>query len=79
MSVAIIPMAAEFGWSASTAGADADAAATDAYETAFALEMSKRKKDARGTVLHGYDRAVHGDTASERLDLRAATKSDKYC
>lgn len=64
---------------AAKAGADADAAASDAYETAFALEMSKRKKDARGTVLHGYDRAVHGETATERLDLRAATKSDKYC
>jgi hypothetical protein len=29
-------------------------------------------------VLHGYDRKVKGVTASERLDLRAASKADKF-
>lgn len=27
----------------------------------------------KGKVLHGYDRAVHGLTAEERLDIRAGT------
>jgi len=31
------------------------------------------------TILHGYSHAVTGKTAQERLDLRAASKADKYC
>ena len=27
----------------------------------------------------GYDRKVNGDTAEERLDLRCAMKTDKFC
>ena len=27
----------------------------------------------------GYDRKVNGDTAQERLDLRCAMKTDKFC
>eukprot|EP00798_Chlamydomonas_sp_ICE-L_P015502 gene15502-21589_t len=30
-------------------------------------------------ILHGYDRKVTGNTAEERLDMRAATKADKFC
>jgi hypothetical protein len=30
-------------------------------------------------ILHGYTTKVKGDTASERLDMRAATKADKFC
>ena len=30
-------------------------------------------------ILHGYSHKVKGDTASERLDMRAATKADKFC
>lgn len=30
-------------------------------------------------VLTGYDRVVTGVNASERLDIRAAVKADKFC
>lgn len=30
-------------------------------------------------ILHGYDKVVTGKTASERLDMRSATKHDKFC
>ena len=30
-------------------------------------------------VLTGYDRVVMGVNASERLDIRAAVKADKFC
>jgi hypothetical protein len=30
-------------------------------------------------ILHGYSSKVKGETASERLDMRAATKADKFC
>jgi len=30
-------------------------------------------------ILHGYTAAVKGNTAEERLDMRAAMKSDKFC
>ncbi len=31
------------------------------------------------TVLHGYSSKVTGKNAEERLDLRCAAKSDKFC
>lgn len=30
-------------------------------------------------ILHGYTKKVTGKTAEERLDLRSAAKSDKFC
>lgn len=30
-------------------------------------------------ILHGYTKKVKGKTAEERLDMRAAMKSDKFC
>merc|ERR1711976_1153586 len=32
-----------------------------------------------GKILHGYQREVYGDTAEERLDIRTASKADKFC
>lgn len=61
------------------------------YEDEFFLEMEKAKKGhAKDTpwgqgykkapkILHGYTAAVKGNTAEERLDMRAAMKSDKFC
>ena len=34
---------------------------------------------AAPAILHGYDKAVSGKTAEERLDMRAATKTDRFC
>eukprot|EP00746_Dinoflagellata_sp_MGD_P026794 gnl/MRDRNA2_/MRDRNA2_163175_c0_seq1.p1 gnl/MRDRNA2_/MRDRNA2_163175_c0~~gnl/MRDRNA2_/MRDRNA2_163175_c0_seq1.p1 ORF type:complete len:288 (-),score=52.26 gnl/MRDRNA2_/MRDRNA2_163175_c0_seq1:42-905(-) len=36
-------------------------------------------KNMYGKVLHGYDRPVYGKTVEERLDIRSASKSDKFC
>lgn len=53
------------------------------YEEEFDLEMKKLKQSRAAKtvpeVLHGYAAKVRGDTAEERLDLRAAMKSDKFC
>lgn len=61
------------------------------YEDEFALEMEKAKQGkAKSTpwgsgyrapppVLHGYQSKVSGKTPEERLDIRAAMKSDKFC
>ncbi|KAI8467683.1 MAG: hypothetical protein J3K34DRAFT_523565 [Monoraphidium minutum] len=60
------------------------------YEQEFDIEMSRLKQGkVRSTawgctyrappeILHGYDRKVTGQTASERLDMRSAAKSDKF-
>ncbi|GLI64945.1 hypothetical protein VaNZ11_008347 [Volvox africanus] len=61
------------------------------YEEEFDLE-TKRVKEGKAkntpwgcgyrappTILHGYTTKVTGKTAEERLDLRAAAKSDKFC
>lgn len=37
------------------------------------------RRNMHGKVLHGYDRPVYGKTAEERLDIRAASKTDKFC
>eukprot|EP00195_Chlamydomonas_chlamydogama_P008032 CAMPEP_0202900738 /NCGR_PEP_ID=MMETSP1392-20130828/12008_1 /ASSEMBLY_ACC=CAM_ASM_000868 /TAXON_ID=225041 /ORGANISM="Chlamydomonas chlamydogama, Strain SAG 11-48b" /LENGTH=128 /DNA_ID=CAMNT_0049587177 /DNA_START=74 /DNA_END=460 /DNA_ORIENTATION=+ len=60
------------------------------YEEEFEFE-TQRMKEAKGKstpwgsshrtapeILHGYTQKVTGATASERLDMRAATKSDRY-
>ncbi|CAL8462444.1 g1977 [Coccomyxa elongata] len=61
------------------------------YEKEFALEMEKAKEGkvkntpwgssfkAAPEILHGYDAPVTGKTAEERLDLRCAVKTDKFC
>lgn len=61
------------------------------YEQEFDLEMQRMKQGkARSTawgstyrapppVLHGYSAPVKGATASERLDMRASGKADKFC
>ncbi|EFJ49172.1 hypothetical protein VOLCADRAFT_104372 [Volvox carteri f. nagariensis] len=61
------------------------------YEEEFDLETKRVKEGkARSTpwgcgyrappaILHGYTAKVTGKTAEERLDLRAASKSDKFC
>lgn len=45
-------------------------------ERATAWGASYRKPPA---VLHGRTAPIRGDTAEERLDLRAASKADRYC
>jgi len=64
-----------------------------AYEKAFEIEarrLQQRRERASpwgasyrppppGAILHGRDRAIRGDTAEERLDLRSAAKADRYC
>lgn len=64
-----------------------------AYEKTFDLE-AKRLQQGRerstawgatyralppGAVLHGHSAPLRGDTAEERLELRAAAKADRYC
>lgn len=61
------------------------------YEEEFSLEMEKAKEGkVKNTpwgssyrdapeILHGYTVKVTGKTAEERLDMRAARKSDKFC
>ncbi|KAL6767417.1 hypothetical protein ACKKBF_B35150 [Auxenochlorella protothecoides x Auxenochlorella symbiontica] len=61
------------------------------YEQEFALEMQKAKAGkvkntpwgssyrAAPEILHGYDRKISGHTAEERLDMRVAIKTDKFC
>ncbi|GFR48480.1 hypothetical protein Agub_g10376 [Astrephomene gubernaculifera] len=61
------------------------------YEEEFDLETKRVKEGkARSTpwgtgyrappaILHGYTGKVTGKTAEERLDLRSASKSDKFC
>eukprot|EP00879_Flechtneria_rotunda_P002967 GHRR01003184.1.p1 GENE.GHRR01003184.1~~GHRR01003184.1.p1 ORF type:complete len:129 (+),score=46.39 GHRR01003184.1:327-713(+) len=61
------------------------------YEQEFDLEQQRMAKPKVKTtpwgssyreapeILHGYSHKVKGDTASERLDMRSATKSDKFC
>ncbi|EIE24026.1 hypothetical protein COCSUDRAFT_53195 [Coccomyxa subellipsoidea C-169] len=61
------------------------------YEQEFALEMQKAKEGkVKNTpwgssfkpppeILHGYSAPVTGKTAQERLDLRCAVKTDKFC
>lgn len=61
------------------------------YEQEFALEMEKAKEGKAKTtpwgsgyakgpeILHGYSKKVKGKTAEERLDMRAAMKTDKFC
>ncbi|GAB4817558.1 hypothetical protein N2152v2_004604 [Parachlorella kessleri] len=57
----------------------------------FDLEMAKAKEGkvkntpwgssfrAPPEILHGYAKKVKGKTAEERLDLRCAVKTDKFC
>jgi len=61
------------------------------YEEEFDLENARmltghKKNTPWGSshriapeILHGYDRKVTGVTAEERLDMRAATKTDRFC
>ncbi|KAK9819828.1 hypothetical protein WJX72_002823 [[Myrmecia] bisecta] len=61
------------------------------YEEEFALEMEKVKTGKVKTtpwgsssrapppILHGYSAPVTGKTAQERLDLRCASRTDKFC
>ncbi|CAK0751098.1 hypothetical protein CVIRNUC_002042 [Coccomyxa viridis] len=61
------------------------------YEQEFALEMQKAqdgkvKNTPWGSsfkkapeILHGYSAPVTGKNAEERLDLRCAIKTDKFC
>ncbi|KAF6252953.1 hypothetical protein COO60DRAFT_1704049 [Scenedesmus sp. NREL 46B-D3] len=61
------------------------------YEQEFELEQLRMAKPKVKTtpwgssyreapeILHGYTAKVRGDTPSERLDMRAATKADKFC
>eukprot|EP00878_Enallax_costatus_P004153 GHUV01004382.1.p2 GENE.GHUV01004382.1~~GHUV01004382.1.p2 ORF type:complete len:121 (+),score=37.86 GHUV01004382.1:250-612(+) len=61
------------------------------YEQEFELEQQRMAQPKVKTtpwgstyrpapeILHGYSHKVKGDTASERLDMRAATKADKFC
>lgn len=61
------------------------------YEQEFDLEQERMKKPkvkstpwgstyrAAPEILHGYSSKVTGRNASERLDMRAATKADKFC
>lgn len=61
------------------------------YEQEFDLEQQRMKKPkvkstpwgssyrAAPEILHGYTSKVTGKNASERLDMRAATKADKFC
>jgi len=75
-------------------GKEAEGPATTsqaAYEKEFEFEEQRRKEGkvkttpwgssyrAAPEILHGYDRRVQGDTAEERLDMRCATKADKFC
>ncbi|KAK9865328.1 hypothetical protein WJX84_001030 [Apatococcus fuscideae] len=62
-----------------------------AYEQEFPAEVLRAKKPkirstpwgssyrAAPEHLHGYSSKVKGKTAEERLDMRAATKADKFC
>eukprot|EP00882_Tetradesmus_deserticola_P003555 GHRQ01003763.1.p2 GENE.GHRQ01003763.1~~GHRQ01003763.1.p2 ORF type:complete len:130 (+),score=53.47 GHRQ01003763.1:1200-1589(+) len=61
------------------------------YEQEFELEQLRMAKPKVKTtpwgssyreapeILHGYTSKVKGETPSERLDMRAATKADKFC
>ncbi|KAG2493842.1 hypothetical protein HYH03_008058 [Edaphochlamys debaryana] len=61
------------------------------YEQEFDLETKRvQEGKAKSTpwgcgyrkapeILHGYTTKVTGKTAEERLDMRAASKSDKFC
>lgn len=61
------------------------------YEQEFSLQMEKAKSGkvkntpwgssfrAPQEVLHGYSAPVKGANAEERLDLRCAIKTDKFC
>lgn len=61
------------------------------YEEEFSREM-ERAKTGQGKstpwgsgfrkapkILHGYHQVVSGKTVEEKLDIRAAMKSDKFC
>jgi hypothetical protein len=73
------------------AGAQPTTDMSKPYEQEFASEMDKaRQGRAKSTpwgtgyrvppkILHGYSGTVRGRTAEERLDMRSATKSDKFC
>lgn len=64
-----------------------------AYEKAFAIEARRMQQGNREracawgagsyrappAVLHGRTAPIKGDTAEERLDLRSASKADRYC
>ncbi|KAL3148999.1 hypothetical protein ABBQ32_001853 [Trebouxia sp. C0010 RCD-2024] len=61
------------------------------YEQEFAPEIERAQTGKSKTtpwgsgyrpappLLHGYKRIVTGENASERLDMRAAVKADKFC
>ncbi|KAG2437924.1 hypothetical protein HXX76_005540 [Chlamydomonas incerta] len=61
------------------------------YEQEFDIEMKRvQEGKAKSTpwgcgyrappaILHGYTSKVTGKTAEERLDMRSAAKSDKFC
>ncbi|KAK9830578.1 hypothetical protein WJX81_000428 [Elliptochloris bilobata] len=61
------------------------------YEQEFSLEIEKAKEGkvkntpwgssfrAPPQILHGYDKPVTGKSAQERLDIRCAVKTDKFC
>lgn len=62
-----------------------------AYEEEFATEIERAKEGKTKStpwgssfghapeILHGYKTKVTGKTAEERLDMRAARKTDKFC
>lgn len=64
-----------------------------AYEKAFAIEAKRMQQGNREracawgagsyrappAVLHGRTAPIKGNTAEERLDLRSASKADRYC
>jgi hypothetical protein len=80
--------------SAGGIGGPAGGPATKTYEELFASEMA-RAREAKGRtsawgtnfraapeVLHGYSERLDTSkplTSEQRLDLRAATKADKFC
>eukprot|EP00747_Dinoflagellata_sp_TGD_P045091 gnl/TRDRNA2_/TRDRNA2_143642_c0_seq2.p1 gnl/TRDRNA2_/TRDRNA2_143642_c0~~gnl/TRDRNA2_/TRDRNA2_143642_c0_seq2.p1 ORF type:complete len:115 (-),score=28.05 gnl/TRDRNA2_/TRDRNA2_143642_c0_seq2:105-449(-) len=66
----------EFPWEMKRMASASDE--KEANRASFAFDAGSRRNPF-GQVLHGYDRPVYGETPGERLDLRAASKSDKYC
>ncbi len=61
------------------------------YEDEFAPEIARGMKGVVRSnpwtstmrpppeILHGYDKKITGKNASERLDIRASMKADKFC
>ena len=70
----------EFGLEAAARRAAAAAPASAAAAAApGAIGPHGHKFGRAPAVLHGYSAPVSGATAQERLDMRCATKADKFC